>query len=393
MSDIVTPVLVLIAAAMAAAVVQVIKEYRYFANSKLFIQQSPQSCIQPKLKELNCRVRLIKDRKDDTTLDSFSLEICGTIHASGGCESTIVNISIADITRGMQKAIPICTPIEKWQIKNSQNFCYTAKLGRLPDGDTVLSDWAPIAKIPAGCLIFPRKGIIYLRFITSLSSQDGEELACAAYNFIYKNTSPGHAESEMNIKQANNKAVLLAFATAAADGKISNRESKIIQNWTKNNIAASQWHNKIRNKFYKLLGRVIAYNAFYGYQICQRIAKTTPLKVRCNILDFCLHVACADGITSDKQLTLLKNLADWMGIHREKFRTMVENILPVSVYEAADLEISLGITLDMDKDQICRQLSKEYRKWNARVTNRNRQIETQAEQMLKLIADIRNQYA
>ena len=70
---------------------------------------------------------------------------------------------------------------------------------------------------------------------------------------------------------------------------------------------------------------------------------------------------------------------------------MMEKILSVSMYEIEDLEISLGITSQMNKKQTCRQLSKEYRKWNSRVTNRNPEIKTQAEHMLKLVAEIRNQ--
>ena len=71
---------------------------------------------------------------------------------------------------------------------------------------------------------------------------------------------------------------------------------------------------------------------------------------------------------------------------------MMEKVLPVNMYEVKDLEISLGIAADMNREQTCRQLSKEYRKWNSRVTNRNPKVKTQAERMLKLIADIRNQY-
>jgi hypothetical protein len=46
----------------------------------------------------------------------------------------------------------------------------------------------------------------------------------------------------------------------------------------------------------------------------------------------------------------------------------------------------------MDKEDTCRQLSQEYRKWNARVTNYDPEIQVQAEYMLKLIAKARNQY-
>jgi len=37
-------------------------------------------------------------------------------------------------------------------------------------------------------------------------------------------------------------------------------------------------------------------------------------------------------------------------------------------------------------------LNKEYAKWNARVTNTDPQVRTQADQMLGLIAEARSQY-
>ena len=90
-------------------------------------------------------------------------------------------------------------------------------------------------------------------------------------------------------------------------------------------------------------------------------------------------------------MALLKNIAEWIDIYLERLRDMMEKTLPISMLAAEDIEICLGVTSDMNKTQTCRQLTKEYRKWNARVTNRNPKIKTQAENMLKLIAEIRNQ--
>ena len=323
------------------------------------------------------------------------MEICGTINTPAGCDCAVANISITDTTDGPQKAKPVHTQIEKWQIKYSHIFCCIAQLGRLPEQVTTLSDWMTVARIPADCLVFPHKGKRNLQFTTSiLSGQNGTELACTSCNFTYENPSLGYIELEENIRRAKAMAVPLAFAVAAADKKISDNEIKVIQNWAKNNIAAS---NKLRCKFNKLFGHAVAffpnYNRIYSRTICKKIAETVPVKVRCDILDFYLRIAGANRTIAARQLILLKNIADWLGIHREKFRSMAENILPVSIYEVEDMEISLGIASDMDPDQICRQLSKEYRKWNARVTNRNPEIETRAKHMLKFIAETRNQYA
>jgi predicted ArsR family transcriptional regulator len=46
----------------------------------------------------------------------------------------------------------------------------------------------------------------------------------------------------------------------------------------------------------------------------------------------------------------------------------------------------------MGREKVRRHLNKEYSKWNSRVTNADPGIQSQADQMLKLIAETRSQY-
>jgi hypothetical protein len=71
---------------------------------------------------------------------------------------------------------------------------------------------------------------------------------------------------------------------------------------------------------------------------------------------------------------------------------MMEKVLPVDMHEARDVETILGITSDMSKERVRKHLNKEYSKWNSRVTNADPDIQTQADQMLKLIAETKSQY-
>ena len=128
-------------------------------------------------------------------------------------------------------------------------------------------------------------------------------------------------------------------------------------------------------------------------KICKKIAKTVPFAVRCDILELCLRVVHANNFAATEQLVLLKNMAGWLEVHRERFRSMMEKILPVGMHESKDIELILGITSDMNRKQTCQHLSKEYRKWNARVTNSDYEVQAQAEHMLKLIAETRCRYA
>jgi hypothetical protein len=103
-------------------------------------------------------------------------------------------------------------------------------------------------------------------------------------------------------------------------------------------------------------------------------------------------VAQANGSVTSEELNLLKDFANWLEIDADKFREMVQKVLPVNMHEEKDVETILGVTSDMNKEKARRHLNKEYSKWSARVTNSDPEIQSQADQMLKLIAEARSQY-
>jgi hypothetical protein len=351
-----------------------------------------EALTQPNLENLNCRVRLTEDEQDGCVSQVFSVEICGTIYAPAACDSVIAEISVTDTTDGVNKFKPVYTFIDNGQIDYSHIFCHTTSLGRLPSEVTALSRWMVIAKIPVHLVAIPFAGRRNLQFTASILAGGGNtELAYAVCGIVYANYSQGYIEIEEGIRRARIAAVKLAFVVAATEKEVSARAVTIIQNWAKNSVAVSGASILLNG----LLAHIVVFlpgcARIYSRRLCRKIATAAPMKVRCDILELCLRVAGAGGIIAFEQLILLKNIANWFEISRERFRSMLENILPLRMHEIGDMEISLGIAEDMDNDQICQQLSKEYRKWNARVINRNPEVENQAEHMLKLIADIRDE--
>ena len=103
-------------------------------------------------------------------------------------------------------------------------------------------------------------------------------------------------------------------------------------------------------------------------------------------------VAAAKGLVTSDELTLLKNLSDWLEIDRSRLRAMVEKILPVEMHESQDAEMILGVTTEMDKEEARHQLNREYAKWSSRVISSDPSIRRQADQMLQLLAEARTEY-
>jgi tellurite resistance protein len=379
-----------------------------YIKSSLSPKANPNPSIEPSpeldLTVLNCRVKLSKQQDEglpsedgDSDFDAFDVEICGSIHAPQDVSSANLNISIVDVTEPRSQGEPVHALVKQWQMPDSSVFFYNANLGRLPHQVTTISDWTSIALLRLDWLSLPRKGKRELMFIISIfPAVGGEQLAWSRCYFAYHNRDFGYLDLQENDQRAKTLAVTLAFAVSAADKKLYDCEVELIKNWARENIDLSEASNKERRKLEKALNETIAFfrdgNQLNNYDICREIVEIAPLAVRYDILNLCLHVAQANSSVTQEELTVLKDLANWLEIDMDKFREMVEKVLPVDMHEVLDVETILGVTSDMNKEKARQHLNKEYSKWSARVTSSDPEIQSQADQMLKLIAEARSQY-
>ncbi len=351
---------------------------------------------------LNCRIRTVELKEGNTVVDAFAVEICGTIHAPEDIRRATLGISIQDITDGSAEAKPVRTRdpqgASSGESGNSE-FCYVAELGRLPQETTTLEDWTSVARLRCDGQEFCRRGKRMLRFETSIQSADGDvELARAWCTFVYDNPLPGYTDLQENDERTKVLTVALAFAVSAADGKLCDCEVELIKNWARENVLGGQTStsDQADEKLEKALSTTVAYfnegNRLDVCSICEEVVEIAPVGQRYEVLDLCLRVTQANGSVAAEEMAVLKALASWLEVDVEKFRAMITKILPVDMHEVMDVEDLLGITSDMSKEKTRKHLNREYSKWNSRVTSANPEIQTQADQMLKIIAEARGQF-
>jgi len=349
---------------------------------------------------LNCRVRLTKQKDQDRVVDVFNVDICGSIHTSITACQAALKVSVLDVTDEFPMAVqtqvrqgtgaggPVLSP-----------FYHKADLGKLPHQVTILSDWTSVAQLRLDKLLFPRRGGRTLQFDTSvLSAETGQELALARCRFVYENPDFGFMDLQENSERTKVLAVALAFAVSAADGDLHDWEIDLIKNWARDNILDSPEEASDQDipRLDKALNKTIAFfragNRLDGCGICRELLGIAPIAQRYDILELCLYVARASGTVAAEELAILKDLATWLEVDPERFRVMMQKVLPIDMHQVKDIQTVLGITLDMDKEKVRRHLNKEYSKWNSRVTNSDPAIQGQADQMLRLIAEARSQY-
>jgi tellurite resistance protein len=362
--------------------------------------RSMESATPIDIRALNCRIQWTKLEEENSIYDAFSIEICGTIQAADDNCDTTLQISITDVTEGEANPKVVQSRLPQWSSQDGPDpsaFSFRARLGKLPQQVTTLSDWTSIAQVRFDWLMFPRKGKRQLQFTTSIMSDDGnKEFARAKCVFACENPMFGYIDLQENGERTNIMAVALAFAVSAADNKLYDCEIELIKNWARDNILDNSASDADERKLDKALDKTIAFfrsgNNIDTCKICEEIVVIAPIAQRYDILELCLYVAQSKGSATAEELTFLKNMAGWLEVDPDRFRIMMEKVLPVDMHEVRDVETILGITSDMSKEKVRKHLNKEYSKWNSRVTNADPDIQTQADQMLTLIAEAKSQY-
>ncbi|UCF15673.1 MAG: TerB family tellurite resistance protein [Phycisphaerales bacterium] len=358
-------------------------------------------CAPLNMNILNCRVQMTELKEGDVAHDAFEVEICGSIHAPNDTCSATLNISILDVSDD-SRAEPVLDgnpQVNSRDWTDSPQFKYVAELGRLPRRVTKLEDWTAVARLRTDGPVFPRRGRRTLQFKTSIRSADGgRELAEAYCNFVYDNALPGYLDLRENEERTRVLTVALAFAVSAVDNRLYDCEVELIKRWARQNVLddAEPGSDQSRAKLEKALSKTVAFftegNKLDIFGLCEEIVEIAPVGKRYEILDLCLHVAKAKGSVTAEEMAMLRSLADMLEVDAAKFRAMVDKILPVEIHEVMDIDEILGITSDMSSEKTRRHLNKEYSKWNSRVTSANPDVQSKADQMLKLIAEARGRY-
>jgi hypothetical protein len=351
----------------------------------------------PDLNVLNCRVSPVIYKDGSDVVDAFSVEMCGSIRAPEPGHNASLSISITDITEGLKKIRPVRAKVRQWQKDESQEFYYISDLGKFPNKITVLSDWANVARLRLDWMLFPRMGTRVLQFdISIISTESKLKLASSQYIYEHDNKYFGYIDLQENVERSKTLAVALAFSVCSADGNLHDCEIDFIKKWARENINNSQTTDSTRQRLEKALDETVAFfqdgNHLNTYDICMEIAEIIPMSNRYDILEFCMQAAKTNGAVVSEMLKMVKDIAGWLEIDCEKFRTMMERIIPIDMLDTVDVETILGVTSDMTGEKAREHLNKEYAKWNSRVTNSDPKIQTQADQMLKLIAEARSQY-
>jgi len=346
---------------------------------------------------LNGRARIGRQPKGDSWQSVLIVDICGTIQAPDDGHEVGLEVKLADVTDDKANPAPALSRPKHGSITNVIPFVFQTSMGKLYSQTTVLEDWTAVAQISPDWFVLPRQGRRELQYTLAVVSQStGEHLAETTCTAPYESIETGYLDIEDNIQRAKTLAVGLAFTVGAANDALQETEIDIIHGWVATNFGSADASEAAQLELERALRKTAAFFLRGGHlnvqEICAEIVQIAPMVGRLDILDLCLRVAAAKGQVTQAELTVLKNLAEWLQIDRNRLRAMVEKILPIDMHRTQDAEIILGVTTEMSQDEARHQLNREYAKWSSRVISSDPAIRKQADQMLNLLANARTQY-
>ena len=157
-----------------------------------------------------------------------------------------MQVCIEDVTNGRLEPV-LCT-LEQFQKPDTSVFLYNEYKGKLPNSQTVLSDWLPVASIRIDTLRLPRKGLRKLQFTTPLF-QARQSKSCRKHNTcIYENPEFGYVELLRNSTRTKELTIPLAISLAAIDGQSQGRGNQGHKKMDVGKFQPSGWQQKRRGK-------------------------------------------------------------------------------------------------------------------------------------------------
>ncbi len=333
---------------------------------------------------------------DDFNLDTFDVNMKGSVNGYRDDFNAKIIVNIFDITNGKEEVV--LSTLERFQKDNSEVFWYESS-EVFPYANTLISDWSLIVKIPKEFLVFPNKGKRRLKFkMYIIDSNSDHILVESTKELSYNCLENGYQDDVENREYFEEVIIKTALLVSYSDGIMDKEETKTIEHWMRKRISnyneEYQEKHRVRLNGYMKDGLEEIKNEYVDiYDVLEGIENIASEGDKYELFQLCLDVARADGEADKKELDILDDIAEYIHLDEKQFRSMIEKTLPINIHTGEQTpEQILGISSKMSNSEIQKHLRVAFKKWNAVVAHKDAQKREQAEEMLKIITELRSKY-
>lgn len=334
---------------------------------------------------------------ENQTFNVFKVGIKGNLTVPFPNYPAVFVTLMFDTTDGTKK--PVVSSVDAFRTADNVFFAHIPKPTPIPYQQTLINNWVDIVTIPIDVLVFPKKGNRKLEFTVKVMDcvNPTKTIAESSVSMNYENSKPGYEEIISNTAELEILTVKLAVNISGIDGDFEAREVDIIKDWIKKKTTKvdgsidTARQSELNGIMQNTIDEVLSGNKPDLEKICQDVNRVADLAKKYETLDLLLKIAAADDTYNENEHQMIDTIANKLDVNMDKFRSISEKIVPVSIRENIDdIDKLLGIDPSMTVEKKREHLRKEYRKWNQRVVSQDPKIRKQAEEMLDIIAKERS---
>lgn len=301
-------------------------------------------------------------------------------------------VRITDVTNGEDDEMPIFCSLPDFADEESM---YEVTIDtHIPYRFSEISD-AEIAPIPLFALRGPKKGERQWRVHVLLRDKhkDNEIISYGSQQFRYHQSQVGYTEWKEHSLQQEECIASLALAMAATDGRISKRETAIINKFFKdryfNMDDPSDRKERVSQSLQLTMARLQGGTNSRQLidQCCKQITSMDDIDLVHAGYELCAKVATADNKLDPQEEFALDYISQKLNINHDFIKEVKAREIRVHMYggQASSLERQLQMPANQTTPQKLQWLQNEYATWQPRQSNADPEIATEATLRIDLI--------
>ena len=352
--------------------------------------------------ELQLRIRQEKVNHDELDITLLKFEVFGLLAKNEPVRRPEFRLSLTDCTTStVGNDHSVLTIIDDLQANDSNRFEFSMDMPEQINVGAHFTDWVQLTAVPLEALIFPESGnrrIMAKMVLRDLSSNRVVAIGTTSWNL---NVESGYLEQREQEGEAQAACLKLAMCIAAEDGAVDHDEVAVIKKWGEKSVKELdkeiqfESHAKL-NEALKVATAMIRSRATTEL-FNEAVAVLNGLKFdrfKYDAYELCLNVLKADGKAHPAEMASINRLAKQLGLDEKKVRIMTDRHtanIEFTIVDGAenDDDKFLGITPDMNKEEIKSLLNKLFKKHSARASHDDPNIANKSREWLEKIGNAR----
>lgn len=380
-------------------IIAVIAIYALFSYGLSAFRESSGSIAHEALPDLSKGIRVkctfedISDSDDTQKLSVARVTVSANVMVAQNNQPVEWVVAVVDVTDGEDSPQPVICEINECA---DENACFEFRQDSIvPYILSEVSDM-PLTGIPLFALRGPKRGVRSLKIIVNVIDRHNRSRCFASGSCIIKHTQTtvGYSEWKEHTQKQEACIATLALAMAAADGRVSKRETTIISKFFSDRYSRSKDSTEHKQRATKSLHDALSKlqdgsnSKLLIDEYCSSLNSENDIDTIHEAYSLCAKVASADEKLDQREESALSYIAQKLTINKDFIKEVHDREFSIMHYDHRTnttdeqvLQMPTGLTVE---DKLS-WLKKEYSMWYPRQSHAEAEIAKEANDRVDII--------